>query len=313
MKPFAVCKSGVWISLFLVLAFGFTPYALSVPILSDQTINDNIYDEVDMDSAVQADSIYVTTSDGIVTLSGTVDNLLAKDRARRIAEAVKGVRAVINKISVVPTLLRTDSEIRDNVEDALLMDPVTEFFKVDVKVKDSAVTLSGTVDSFQEKWICEKVVKGVKGVKEVNNQLIVDSKETRTDREIQVEVEEVLKWDVLVNHVPITVEVRDGTVYLSGVVGSAAEKRQARIDAYAAGVRSVDTTGLKIQNWANDPKMRKRAYVKKTDAEIERAVKDALLYDPRVSSLNVSVEVSDGQVTLRGEVGNYESKPFLPE
>jgi osmotically-inducible protein OsmY len=47
----------------------------------------------------------VNTRDGIVTLSGWVDNLLAKERAGQIAESVKGVRAVVNRIATTTCAL----------------------------------------------------------------------------------------------------------------------------------------------------------------------------------------------------------------
>ena len=43
------------------------------------------------DGGVRAHLIDVNTRDGVVTLSGWVDNLLAKERAGQIAESVKGV------------------------------------------------------------------------------------------------------------------------------------------------------------------------------------------------------------------------------
>jgi hypothetical protein len=44
------------------------------------------------ESGVPAHLIDVNTRDGVVTLSGWVDNLLAKERAGEIAESIKGVR-----------------------------------------------------------------------------------------------------------------------------------------------------------------------------------------------------------------------------
>jgi hypothetical protein len=42
--------------------------------------------ELDQDPAVPDDEVLVSTSDGIVTLNGTVDNLMAKERALRLAD-----------------------------------------------------------------------------------------------------------------------------------------------------------------------------------------------------------------------------------
>ena len=61
------------------------------------------------DASVPSHYIDVKTDNGIVTLLGTVDNILAKDRATKIAESIKGVRSVVNTITVKP-MLRPDNK-----------------------------------------------------------------------------------------------------------------------------------------------------------------------------------------------------------
>ena len=72
---------------------------------------------------VTAHLIDVMATQGIVTLSGSSDNLLARERAEEIAKAVRGVRGVINKIGVRATDL-PDATLRRDVEEALLQDAV---------------------------------------------------------------------------------------------------------------------------------------------------------------------------------------------
>lgn len=296
----------------LVLGLAATPAAGAVPKLTDMSISDAVEDELLMDSAVPVYHIDVSTTDGVVTLSGSVDNILAKERAARIARTVKGVRAVVNEIEVDPPVLRTDWQIKEDVEDALLEDPATDSFETTVTVSENVATLSGTVDSWQEKELCEKVAKGVKGVKGVDNKIVVSWPEERPDYEIRTEVEKVLAWDVFVDDGLIDVEVNNGKVILIGTVGSAAEKIQASADAYVNGVKSVDDSGLKVERWARDPDLRGKKYAEKPAGEIEEAVRDALIYDPRVSSFKVTPEVekegSLGIVTLRGTVDNLKAK-----
>jgi len=55
-----------------------------------------------------------------------VDNLLARERAARIAETVKGVRAVANNISVVPAATRSDEDVATDVGISLGTDPATD-------------------------------------------------------------------------------------------------------------------------------------------------------------------------------------------
>jgi osmotically-inducible protein OsmY len=72
----------------------------------------------------------------------------------------------------------------------------------------------------------------------------------------------------------------------------------------------VDPSGLDVERWARDEDLRGTKYEKKSPEEIERAVQEAFLYDPRVSSFKVTPEVAGNGVTLilRGTVDNLKAK-----
>jgi osmotically-inducible protein OsmY len=258
------------------------------------------------DSSVPASSIDVATASGTVTLTGSADNLLVRDRAERIAESVKGVRAVIDQVTITASN-RSDGEIREAVRTALLYDPAADSYEINPVVDHGAVTLSGTVDSWQEQQLAMQVAKGVSGVTSVTNNLSIDYKADRPDTEIRPEIERYLQNDVVVDASMIDVAVKDGTVSLTGTVGSVAERRRATQDAWVAGVRSVDGNGLEVEAWAADHN-RRHTPVMRTDAEIKKAVQDAFLYDPRVFSFNPDVTVNAGVVRLTGVVDNLKAK-----
>lgn len=276
--------------------------------VEDTDITNAVETEMWGDPAVPANRIDVSTTNGIVTLTGETENILAKDRAQAIVESLVGVRAVVNRIKVEPTMDRTDDELSRAVESALLNDPATDSYEVDVKVKNGVVTLNGTVDSYAESELSETVAKGVKGVKDVKNSITVDYETERPDTEIKKDIAARLENDVRVDDFLIKVDVKNGRGKLSGTVGSLQEKNRAVADAWVAGVRSVDDTKLDIQWWARDEMRRRKAYATRTDEEIEQAVEDALLYDPRVNSFNPSVGVSAGTVTLSGVVEDLRAK-----
>lgn len=276
-------------------------------LVTDITISDAVEDELFLDASIRAHLINVSTMEGVVTLSGSVDNLLAKQRAERIAETVKGVRAVVNTIKVLPPILRSDSEIKADVKGALLADPATDSFDIDVKVNDNVVTLTGSVSSWQEREIAAKVAMGVKGVKNLRNDLVFTYTSNRPDNDIQQDVNQTLRWDVLVDHALIDVDVTDGRVTLSGTVGSLAEKHRAIDDAYVANVTEVDAEKLAVRLWARDPQLRMNKYKNVSDEKIREAINDALFYDPRVSFFAVTPQVSNGVVTLRGTVDNLKA------
>jgi osmotically-inducible protein OsmY len=290
-------------------AFVVTPVASAADTpLTDQGISDAVEDELLIDDAILVNNVDINTVDGVVTLTGKVDNLLAQQRAARIASTVKGVRSVINKLKVQRAPGRPDEQIQEDIKSSLLMDPAADSYEITARVNDGHATLKGTVDSWQERRLAEKVVLGVRGVLGVTNNIEVDHKVDRADEEIKPEIEQRLKWDTLVDSGLIEVSVRDAHVMLSGTVGSAAEKNQAKLDAWVAGVDSVDATGLQVRDWARNEDQRKRKFKAKSDSAIENAVKDALLWDPRVASFDVTPTVSDGVVTLRGKVDNLKAR-----
>ncbi|MFW5810688.1 MAG: BON domain-containing protein [Thermodesulfobacteriota bacterium] len=302
------------IPLAMLLILGiWTGPALGADEITDLAITDAVEDEIIIDPAVSTTGIDVSTENGVVTLTGTVNNILSKERAEKIAETVKGVRAVVNTINVVPPVMRSDMEIRDDIKEALLVNPATESYEVTVNVEDNVVSLEGNVASWQERELAGKIARGVSGVREVNNDISVSYKTNRTDKEIKEDVQAALNWDVLVDDALINITVNNGEVILTGTVGSAAEKSEAIRDAWVAGVTSVDAAELDVERWARDPEMRADKYRTRSDAEIKEAVTNALIADPEVFSFNIRPEVEGGVVTLRGKVTSLKSRRSAAE
>jgi osmotically-inducible protein OsmY len=276
--------------------------------LADQAITDAVEDELAHDPAIAAVNIDVQTRAGMVTLTGTLSNLLAKERASRIAETVKGVRGVANQIVVRPDQDLSDEALRKDVITALKLDPVSDALELEVQVAQGVVTLMGTVQSWQEKQAAAGVVKGIQGVREVVNRIAIRYANARPDEEIRADVVHSLNWDVFVDDTLIDVRVQEGEVHLTGTVGSAAEKRAAIADAGVTGVKEIDASGLEVKYGARNPELRQRKYVTKSDEEIRQAVEDALDLSPRVKAYRMVPEVSDSTVTLRGTVDNLSAK-----
>ena len=65
----------------------------------------------------------------------------------------------------------TDDHIHDEVMRRLADDPEVKGGNIDVQVKDGAVTLRGKVDGPKQRAKAEKLVKKVRGVRSINNQL----------------------------------------------------------------------------------------------------------------------------------------------
>ncbi len=276
---------------------------------SDEEISTAIEGELLFHPEIPYNQVDISTSDGIVTVEGKVPSLLAKNRTVRLAESIKGVRSVIDRLEMSEANM-PDSEIEKAVNSELTANSATEAFDLNVKSKNGVVTLGGTVQSWQEMRAGILAAQRVMGVKQVVNDIRVSRKKSRPESEIAEDVRSRLKWDVLVDSglIDVDVNAKRGQVTLSGKVGSPAEKRRAEQDAWVAGVRSVDATGLDVMRVFEDEQRREKAFVIKDDSQIKKAIEDAMLYDPRVLSTEVRTHVINGVVTLTGTVPSLEAK-----
>jgi len=121
----------------------------------------------------------------------------------------------------------------------------------------------------------------------------------RTDEDIQRDVLEELKWDIRVRPNEIGVAVKDGIVTLTGWVDSYLKKIAAEEDAHRLpGVKAV----------VNDIEVRLPGSAERTDADLAKAVLNALKWDAGIPTDKIDVTVSHGWVTLKGEVDYYFQK-----
>jgi len=115
----------------------------------------------------------------------------------------------------------------------------------------------------------------------------------RTDEQIQTDVLEELQWDTRMQPNEIVVAVKDGIVTLTGWVDSYQKKIAAEEAAHRVrGVKAV----------VNDIEVRLPGSAERTDADLVAAVLNALKWDAAIPAGKVDVTVSQGWVTLKGEV-----------
>jgi osmotically-inducible protein OsmY len=73
--------------------------ASSKPV-NDNVISDQVRIKLTSDSVVKGGDLKADVKDGVVTLTGTVTDQQQKDKAKKIAGKVKGVKQVINNIAI---------------------------------------------------------------------------------------------------------------------------------------------------------------------------------------------------------------------
>lgn len=277
---------------------------------SDASITDAVQHELAHEEIVPFNRIDVITQDGIVTLTGSVSTLAARNQAERRTSIVRGVRSIINHIKVDAT--RPASDIQSDVRGALADDPATDAYEVHVQSNpDGVITLTGAVDSWAEKKLAGTVATTVPGVAAVANELTVESAPAfgGGDGELAEVIRGRLRWDARVNDSLIRVIAMDGgRVLISGTVGSLAEKRLATELAHVQGAQSINATHLDVKPWANDDELRRGVRPPVADKDVRAAVVQTLKFDPRVLSTPIDVRVEKGTVWLDGAVDNLLSK-----
>lgn len=164
---------------------------------------------------------------------------VAKKTARRQGRTVKGIQAVVDQIEV-RRAQRTDLDIAKDVIRVLLINTAIDSDDLHVSVVNAIVTLSGTTDSWAEKRLAEIVAKGVRGVKDITNDIYVKVPEiARSDGQIEAEIVRRFKNDIWLAGTRLKAKVEKGVVTLSGSVGRALQRSRAAVRAHIMGVQLV--------------------------------------------------------------------------
>jgi osmotically-inducible protein OsmY len=115
----------------------------------------------------------------------------------------------------------------------------------------------------------------------------------RTDRELQEDVLKALEWEAGVDAAKIGVSVKSGVATLQGAVRSYFEKSTAeRVTRHVYGIRAV----------ANDVAVALDGTDPRSDGQIAEAVANAIAWDSAVPLNAIKATVTDGWVTLNGQV-----------
>ena len=274
---------------------------------NDQNIAFWITDALYGDSRIDASRIQVVVLDGgIATLSGTVPDLSSKEYAALEAEKIRGVKGVVNEISV-KVISRPDTEIKRDLFRAFMKDPIIDVFSVNAEVEEGNVTLTGQVYSWSQRSEAGMLASEVRGVKSVHNRIEVVYESPRPDEEIRRDIIASFHRDVYLTHQPITVSVKSGVVTLDGRTATLYEKERA-VDR-ARRVDNVKSIVDRIHLAASENFWVRAGAPAPTNENLEKDVRDELWQDPRVKDpFEIIVTAVDGRVTLQGEVPSAYQK-----
>jgi hyperosmotically inducible protein len=177
--------------------------------------------------------VSVKSNDGVVTLTGTVqdkdDRALAEDTVNNLP----GVVSVDNQIVVKSDIPEhSDAWIALKVRSELLVKANVSATATKVDVKDGIVTLTGIATSSAQKDLTEAYAKDIDNVKAVNNQMVVQVPapgsstvgDVVDDASITSEVKYALLSHRSTSALSTKVTTQDSVVVVTGVAGSDAEK-----------------------------------------------------------------------------------------
>ena len=109
----------------------------------DPALTSSVKSQLSTQSPALASMVNVETKDGVVTLTGTVDNEAAKNQAEQAAKGIANVKSVVNNLSVKPPIVVSeDPKIKSAVEAGLAKYNVKG---VNANVTDGQVTLTGEI------------------------------------------------------------------------------------------------------------------------------------------------------------------------
>lgn len=208
---------------------------------SDREVRSAVLDAFRTDPRIDADEPVVTVEDGMITLTGSVDDLRTKRAAGEVALDVIGAWNVDNHLRLEPETEVRDDVAEDRIAQALLRNAYVDRFNVTVRVINGHAHLYGTVDTAFERERAGAIAASVDGIVDVSNYLAIsDAWDGPEDWVIRREIRDEFFWSPFVDGDDVTVTVVDGVATLAGTVDTMRERQIAAENAIEGGARSVD-------------------------------------------------------------------------
>lgn len=197
--------------------------------------------------------LQLSLSEGVLTMEGEVEHIMAKKMALEVAAAVPGVAGIVDRIRLVPATTMEDGEIREHVCNALLAENLLAscaiwalvkgkpeviresdeaIGSIDVEVKAGVVVLNGAVTSLSAKRLAGVLAWWVPGSRDVINGLDVSPPQEDNDDEVVDAVRLTLEKDPFVNAAQIRVSCRNYTVTLEGLAKNETQRHMVEADAW---------------------------------------------------------------------------------
>lgn len=200
---------------------------------TDRDTRDRVQEELEWTPELDASAIGVSVKNGAVSLAGEVDSFAAKVAATRAAARVRGVRSIVDRLTVSPRSGWPvgEQEIAVAVERALKAAanvPDT----INARITGHTVTLAGAAEWEYQRRAARRAVRYLRGVEAVHDEVALTLRPVAHD--VADRIRGALARSALVDSGRISVSVSGDEVTLAGVATSWAEKRAAEKAAWAS-------------------------------------------------------------------------------
>jgi hyperosmotically inducible periplasmic protein len=248
-------------SLSVLLALVATPLALFASSATDRKIEDAAKASYNYKTVLE-NHVAVNANDGVVTLTGEVQDKEQRSLAVDTVENLPGVTNVKDEITIKPTYPEhSDSWMAFKIRSRLLVKANVSAATTTVAANDGVVTLGGTAANLAQKELTEVYAKEIDGVKAVKNEIVVQAPlapagevkpETMGEKIDDTSITTQVKYALLSNKgtsaLKTKVSTNEGIVTLSGDATSDAEKSlAAKLTQDVRGVKSV-TNNLVVKS-----------------------------------------------------------------
>ncbi len=200
------------------------------------------------------------------------------------------------------------------------LNPYLRAFDIKVSYNDGKATLTGKADEDVNKELAYQIAMGVKGIKEVDNQILVQPDHVAEkkngersygdvieDATITSTVKSKLLWSKYAEGLSTNVGTNSGNVTLEGTATSKSAKQHAgTLAKNTKGVVSVNNK-LTVSDPAPSMSLNNKSANEASgnvisDSWITTKVKSSLLYSSNVAGSSIKVSTKDGIVTLSGNL-----------
>lgn len=193
--------------------------------------------------------------------------------------------------------MRSDNDIKRDVEDELKWDPDIDPIDIAMTAKSGVVTLAGFVKSYGQKFAAERAVKRVAGVVGVANDIEVrlPGTDERPDPDIARDAVTAIKNRLPYSSENLKVVVKNGWITLEGSVEWNYQRESAESAVrWVKGVKGVSNL-IRIA-----PRV--------APTEIKQRIEQAFRRSAEVDANRVTAEADGGEVVLKGTVRSWAER-----